>query len=1031
MIPINLKITGLYSYLEEQEIDFTRLTEAGLFGIFGKVGSGKSTILEAMSFAIYADTARFSKSGDNRYYNMLNLKSNEAIIDFTFKASKQNTIYNIYVRLLRNNKDFETVNLKDHNYYLVNGKIKTPIDNKIVLDEIGIDYDNFKRTVIIPQGQFKDFLELKPTARTNMLKDLFGLQRFDLSSKLIIIEKQNISKLDVLKGEMLGKEAITEELIQKVKVDSISKEAIVNESKILLKVKEDELNAYNSLETDFNNFNKKNTDYQQKIKYSESFKAKETEAKEFETITNLFAGIFKEIKDLSEDQSNRIKSEIELKNRISNGTEIYEKVKIKFIDVEKAFNSNDKLKDLSGKLNKLSYVLDAEHKLEKLDLEIKKTEEKINIEIVEKQNSILNLIDRLEKENILLDKRGLDDAYITAMNAWYLHVDFAEKTLIKLKEEKDEILQKIISGRQKLNKDLREKTEALFNEMPNDFNEEEFDKAYRTIQNTVKNELEKLLALKSDLDLKCKLQEYAGHLEDGHACALCGSLEHPSPLSSANFDHELKELNDAIESNNNKQENLKNKGTQILKGFVELNNLNAILNTIDGKIKAENLKFENLKTELPKGNFSLVNKTDFDNSIKEIEESKKKIKLNNERISKNKEEQKLLVANLEIEKNGLDEMKKKYQTEKGFLLANSEDLKEFDRKIYLLKSIDEINTEAKLIEIQIEKNVIDFENVTNEKRKVEDGLLMLKGTLEVEQKEIALVKNKLELALSHYSQKLIENKVTEDTVKVVLAKQFNLESIKKEIEDYKEALNLLTGEINVLKEKLNGKVFDKNNHDLLKNNVSDLKTKYEEANKDLITLNNEIINLSAELLKKKQIQEDFEKLTVRATDISSMKSLFKSSGFVDFVSRRYLQNVVNIANARFYKMSRQKFKMELSADGEFLVRDFMNEGKTRLLKSLSGGQTFQAALSLSLALSESIQRNAGVDQNFFFLDEGFGTLDKESLQTVFETLKSLRQENRVVGLISHVEELQQEMDVFLNIQNDVELGTTIKGSWEL
>jgi exonuclease SbcC len=140
--------------------------------------------------------------------------------------------------------------------------------------------------------------------------------------------------------------------------------------------------------------------------------------------------------------------------------------------------------------------------------------------------------------------------------------------------------------------------------------------------------------------------------------------------------------------------------------------------------------------------------------------------------------------------------------------------------------------------------------------------------------------------------------------------------------------------------------------------------------------------------------------------------------------------VVALANNRFGKMVRQKFGMELSEKGDFIVRDYLNGGKTRLLKSLSGGQTFQAALCLALALSESIQRNAGIDQHFFFLDEGFGSLDKENLQIVLSTLQSLRQENRVVGLISHVEELQQEMDVFLKVENDPVRGTMIKESWK-
>jgi exonuclease SbcC len=93
---------------------------------------------------------------------------------------------------------------------------------------------------------------------------------------------------------------------------------------------------------------------------------------------------------------------------------------------------------------------------------------------------------------------------------------------------------------------------------------------------------------------------------------------------------------------------------------------------------------------------------------------------------------------------------------------------------------------------------------------------------------------------------------------------------------------------------------------------------------------------------------------------------------------------------------------------------------------LSGGQMFQASLSLALALSESIQAFAGTEQNFFFLDEGFGTQDKESLRLVFESLKELRKENRVVGLISHVDELQEEIDVCLKVRNDDEIGSLVE-----
>jgi exonuclease SbcC len=83
-----------------------------------------------------------------------------------------------------------------------------------------------------------------------------------------------------------------------------------------------------------------------------------------------------------------------------------------------------------------------------------------------------------------------------------------------------------------------------------------------------------------------------------------------------------------------------------------------------------------------------------------------------------------------------------------------------------------------------------------------------------------------------------------------------------------------------------------------------------------------------------------------------------------------------------------------------------------------------------LALADNIQKITRSHQNFFFLDEGFGSLDKESLDIVFDTLKSLRSENRVVGVISHVEEMQQEIDVHLRVENHPERGSLIHRSWE-
>ena len=108
MIPIKLTLSGIYSYKEkEQTIDFDRLTADNIFGIFGKVGSGKSTILEAMIFALYGNVERMGHN--NAKYNMMNLSSNNMLIDFEFIAGENNDEYRIVVKSHRNKKDFTKI----------------------------------------------------------------------------------------------------------------------------------------------------------------------------------------------------------------------------------------------------------------------------------------------------------------------------------------------------------------------------------------------------------------------------------------------------------------------------------------------------------------------------------------------------------------------------------------------------------------------------------------------------------------------------------------------------------------------------------------------------------------------------------------------------------------------------------------------------------------------------------------------------------------------------------------------------------
>ena len=189
MIPISLSIQGLYSYQSKrQTIDFAQLSSAQVFGIFGKTGSGKSSILEAISYALYGESERLNRQ-DKRSYNMMNLKSDELDIDFIFEAGANR--YRFAVNGKRNSRQFEKVGTLERSAFVWTNDAWQPIEVDSVETIVGLSYENFKRTIIIPQGKFQEFLQLTETDRTRMLREIFNLGKYELYERTIQLDKKN------------------------------------------------------------------------------------------------------------------------------------------------------------------------------------------------------------------------------------------------------------------------------------------------------------------------------------------------------------------------------------------------------------------------------------------------------------------------------------------------------------------------------------------------------------------------------------------------------------------------------------------------------------------------------------------------------------------------------------------------------------------------------------------------------------------------------------------------------------------------
>lgn len=202
------------------------------------------------------------------------------------------------------------------------------------------------------------------------------------------------------------------------------------------------------------------------------------------------------------------------------------------------------------------------------------------------------------------------------------------------------------------------------------------------------------------------------------------------------------------------------------------------------------------------------------------------------------------------------------------------------------------------------------------------------------------------------------------------------------------------------------------------------------SNESLIELNTELSRLKNSLKEKSEILEEKQILEKRHENLRTLAELFKADGFVQYVSSIYLRQLCDQSNFRFQRMTKNQLSLQLNDKLDFEVVDYLNEGRSRSVKTLSGGQSFQVSLSLALALAENVQLRSVSDKNFFFIDEGFGTQDSDAVNIVFETLMQLQKENRMVGIISHVSELQEKIPMSLHVDNDAERGSLISSSWE-
>ena len=1009
MIPLQLTLEGLYSYQKRQTIDFQTLTEAGLFGIFGQVGSGKSSILEAISFALYGETERLH-SRDNRAYNMMNLKSNRSYIEFDF-INFENKKFRATREFKRNSKNFEDVKASAVLYEWKNDTWVTLETTKA--DEIiGLTYANFKRTIIIPQGQFKEFLELGAKDRTVMMKEIFGLERFDLQYKIADLSNENKSKTGFLEGQLQGYEEINEEHISRQKEIVKQQTEIYNSITLEFKDLEKKHLKQTTLKADFELLGHK-TELLKKLEIQKiEVDVLEKKTEKYDQVFKVFNPLLSEKLKLEKLQAVQVEDQMQQKKILEKIEGEFTRVKKDLETISPQFKALEENKIQEHDLNLIVQMLAFSEEIKKVKDRTKNGGEKVN-EVINEQVLLEEKIALFTKNSDDLKAKRIDADVLLNVGKWFSTNQYLKESFLNQS-------QKVIDCKANIQQ-ISEELKVL------KINEKTYLEDFKSKMELLENQKKNLNDQRNHLEVQQKLAHFSTELHDGESCPLCGALDHPNIVEFTDVKAEIENVESQLRDLEVEQKAHHNESSAIEKMLERKKIFENQLEAEEEACEKIKLNQKNHLNAFEWKEFHAENEAEFEQKRKEAIHLEKQIEELSLKISAEQKNRQNSQQNLDKFKKALQDLQLQENKVETQISSNQSNLKFLNWNDF--KDENRVKIEENLAQLRISNRETEenYQLLTRKETELSPKLAAQKAIVDQLEKRISEIENEI---LSHHlllNEALLSFQFdTVSDVQKILAEEIKVGENREIIHNFKMEFGILTNSISELSLKLKDFTFDHEEFARLENDFETKKGETQSAGETLAKLKGEIDRLEIEFKKKEVLLKELDQLKKRAENLKVMTNLFKGAGFVQYASSIYLRQLCDHANIRFHRMTRNQLSLQLNENNDFEIVDYLNEGRKRSVKTLSGGQAFQVSLSLALALAESVQSHAIAERNFFFIDEGFGTQDPESVQVVFETLLSLQKENRIVGIISHVEELKEKMPVSLNITKDDERGSLIE-----
>lgn len=1035
MRPVQLELTNFGPYRKEV-INFTQFDHAPLFLIGGDTGAGKSTLFDAMTVALFATT-----SGDRNVEEMRSTFAGpeDDLTKVTFYFQQGKHLYRIE-RVLQQERAKRgggtTIQKATASLVIVDkigGQEIEKLGDKIkevgeqIEQILGLNAEQFKQIILLPQNDFSRFLKEDSKTKTQILKKIFGTGIFDrfqknLEERLRQSNKDMDKRQAQLDGHFASQVWSEEELAVLAQTPASEKLARLEE---LLFQRQESLTEQKSILKD---------SHEDLAKLQKSLQSAQDLAKIFQELEQAEERYRLEIEEGAQGQA-EAKAHLEelqfaqgLQETISSLKQYQKQLLQLEQDLEiaqEALSAKEQaFEDVKAKKEELAAqskdFLQKEEKLEawKEDIIYAQSLAQEQEKIKRSRTNYKQLEETYQEASKEIEKlnQSLSDLEANRLSVDSLHE--AEKLLQSVDYSVEKQLAQDLKEIENLNQELG-KTDKRHQRLSL-----EIDQAQESLK-----KLEAKLATTIASRRQLMIAQLQVELEDGQPCMVCGALEHPKVDGAQADEAALKDLMDQVEKLQVQKE----------KQVATLSNRQATFSEVESKrqdlldqvAKAEQTleeHYQELKEQV-EGQFEFEFAESYEaslgqNLLKQVKQHYQELQ---KRYDKEEADQVHYQAELGKAQEKLTDLTKSYQEAKAALDQARERLEDLQKAHPELESVEVYQdriAHAKQDLALYEKQVKENSDAYNQLHADIQGIRGQLGSL-TKSKENASQETKrlsAELGQSLKAEGALTNDLEQIQLWLLEVNQQAIPKLQAQLTSYQTLKQELKAQI------VKGQEFikDQEKPDLgnLTQAVEASQESYDKQLAQVSVMEKGLKDAMATYQAAKTLQDSNQEAFKAHQELSDLVKVVKGentalTGRLNlevYVIRQYFQQILDYANANYIGLlTDNRYSFVLSEEGR-RARDHFGldinvydqlTGSERSVKSLSGGETFIAALAIALSLSEVVQNTSkGAVVEALFIDEGFGSLDKEALTKAIAVLEQIG-ENRMVGVISHVDDMKE------------------------